>query len=453
MDKRVLRESDRNLSDHSDEDQTELQSESERNERSGSVPDVKFLASQSDSKSVKNLSGEKPKPKVSRYSNFNITETESDDDASHDSDLETTKSSHSVDKSKGSPLLRAQEIESRAAVAKDPPHSRSTEELASEGEVAKVPPGEDKGPESSPTSEKKGEKKSETEKPDSPHLKRRRKILVAPESTPKSKPSFVDVVKKKSPKRKTAKPIESKVEVSPEIPMPTKKAKTEEWIEYYSTVTDTHRIRLELDKCIADLCDIVTDTGRKKAKKRMIAVTARQTELMIDSALKKAKLTHKVSDTDDNDESDLRSTVNTLRMAQAKSEATCEAQAKQISTLTIAASLPPPTQNRSEREREDKFDSNPKFGALVFKDDSTMQVEEFIKKFEIITQLTPKRKLTHFLLKQCDPEDVQPRLLKAIEFGKGTDQKLSYEGAKNWLLKTYIDKEYPKRLYTKFKAL
>ena len=86
MEKRVLRESDRNDSDLSDEDQNQLQSESERNERSGSVPDVKFLASQSDGKSVKNLSGEKPKPKVSRYSNFNITESQSDDDMGHDSD-------------------------------------------------------------------------------------------------------------------------------------------------------------------------------------------------------------------------------------------------------------------------------------------------------------------------------------------------------------------------------
>jgi len=350
MEKRVLRESDRNESDLSDEDQTEMQSESERNERGGSQPDVKYQ-SRHEGKRVKNLSGEKPKQKVSRYSNFNITETESDDDASHDSDLETTKSSHSVDKSKGSPLLRAQEIESRAAVAKDPSQSRSTEELASEGEVAKVPPGEDQGPESSPTSEKKGEKKSEPEKPDSPHLKRRRKILVAPESTPKSKPTFLDVAKKKSPKKKTDKPSKSEVEKETEVPFPTKKAKSSEWVKFYSTVTDAHKIRLELDKCISDLCHVVTETGRKKAKKRMIAVTARQTELMIDSALKKAKLGHKVSDAND-DESDLRSTVDSLRMAQAKSEATCEAQAKQISTLTIAASLPPPTHNRSERERE-----------------------------------------------------------------------------------------------------
>ena len=42
MEKRVLRESDRNESDLSDEDQTEMQSESERNERGGSQPDVKY---------------------------------------------------------------------------------------------------------------------------------------------------------------------------------------------------------------------------------------------------------------------------------------------------------------------------------------------------------------------------------------------------------------------------
>ena len=56
------------------------------------------------------------------------------------------------------------------------------------------------------------------------------------------------------------------------------------------------------------------------------------------------------------------------------------------------------------------------------------------------------------MIKQCDPEDVQPRLLKAVEHGKD-GKKLSYAGAKKWLLKTYIDKEYPKRLCAKFKAL
>jgi len=150
MDKRVLRESDRNDSDLSDEDQNELKSESERNERRGSVPDVKFLVSHGEGKSVKDLSGEKPKPKVSRYADFNTTESQSDDDMSHESDLETTKGSQLGNKSKGSPLLKAQEIESRASEAKDSPDSRSKEEPTSEGLVAKVPLGEDQGPKKSP---------------------------------------------------------------------------------------------------------------------------------------------------------------------------------------------------------------------------------------------------------------------------------------------------------------
>ena len=52
MEKRVLRESDRNDSDLSDEDQTEMQSESERNERRGSKPDVKYLVRKRERKRV-----------------------------------------------------------------------------------------------------------------------------------------------------------------------------------------------------------------------------------------------------------------------------------------------------------------------------------------------------------------------------------------------------------------
>ena len=70
----------------------------------------------------------------------------------------------------------------------------------------------------------------------------------------------------------------------------------------------------------------------------------------------------------------------------------------------------------------------------------------------MLTRLTPKSRLTYLLIRACDPENVQPRLVRAIDKGKTgkPGMKLNYKGAVNWLRKTYVQDDYPDRLLKKF---
>ena len=371
MDARVVRE--RNMSSDSEDDSDDMFTHERRDHhRRRSEPDVQI--DNEDGGRVKR--SKQNVTKKSRYANFSImaSDSESDHETDQDDELEpTSKSGHAHGKKSESPLLRAQRLQARAK-SSEPTHSPTAPETGASiiSPTARVLEGrEEKGPEGpvddrkvrreltmskgsgSPTGEKKPEGESETKrKRDKVHIEvtptgvaRKKSYREALEKPGKGKSK--EGAKTKTPTEPEpepeAKPEKKEKSESETKKRPSKKSSASDWKTHYNSIHDLDTLRLELNTCINSLMHVVSETGRKKAKRQIDAIIDRQTVIQIERAVKKPK----ISDQD----SDLRESLSEMREHHAKSSAIVAAQAAQINTPTLAASLPPPVHTR-ERERE-----------------------------------------------------------------------------------------------------
>ena len=128
---------------------------------------------------------------------------------------------------------------------------------------------------------------------------------------------------------------------------------------------------------------------------------------------------------------------------------------EQIKLLKLTQMITESDDKKKDKKKTgvwDRSDNNPDFKGLIFKDDSSMQIGDFIKKFKLITKLTNPARKQYLLIKQCEVGTVQDRLIQAIKVGDGK-KSLTLTGAYKWLQTTYVQEDYPFRLTEQFYKL